>query len=406
MFRYLNQTGRGSSNIEPKTGARMLKRKATDFTGFILACIAVVAVGAFSQAVAETPDYLVEYKLHTEALANGDRAAAAEHGKAAWEAAEAALGDNKLTATLAFNYGRLIALSDPATARAPLRRAQELLDAGIAELPKSEVRAYLAYAEYIAGKTRLRAAKKLREALLALEAEFGEPTATDVVMWLKLAAGELKKKRYSSAIEAAEKAETAIATLWPDNVDKMSEALLIQGIATLVPFPRTIEDVLAASKLFERIIQLYPPQKSVETFDATFAGAWAWNVAAIAAFQSLGKDQTDRDAPDSTEAESHRYFESAQNHPDKCGDEWETRLPPKYPRSQLSRGYIGAVIVVYDLGDDLVVHNPRVLAEVPSDTFSEAVLKSIPAWRLKAPSVDHPGCRKNRWTQFTFVIEE
>ncbi|VAW00468.1 hypothetical protein MNBD_ALPHA05-2168, partial [hydrothermal vent metagenome] len=41
----------------------MLKRKATDFTGFILACIAVVAVGGFSQAVAETPDYLVEYKL-------------------------------------------------------------------------------------------------------------------------------------------------------------------------------------------------------------------------------------------------------------------------------------------------------------------------------------------------------
>ncbi len=193
MFRYLNQTGRGSSNIEPKTGARMLKRKATDFTGFILACIAMLAIGGFSQAVAETPDYLVEYKLHTEALANGDRAAAAEHGKAAWEAAEAALGDDKLTATLAFNYGRLIALSDPETARAPLRRAQKLLDAGIAELPRSEVRAYLAYAEYIAGKTRSRAAKKLREALLALETEFGEPTATDVVMWLDLAKGELKK---------------------------------------------------------------------------------------------------------------------------------------------------------------------------------------------------------------------
>jgi tetratricopeptide (TPR) repeat protein len=406
MSRYLNQTGRGSSNIEPKTGARMLKRKATDFIGLILACIAVVAVGGFSQAGAETPDYLVEYKLHTEALANGDRAAAAEHGKAAWEAAEAALGDDKLTATLAFNYGRLIALSDPATARAPLRRAQELLDAGIAELPKSEVRAYLAYAEYIAGKTRLRAAKKLREALLALEAEFGEPTATDVVMWLDLAKGELKKKRYSNSLEAAEKAEAAIATLWPDNIDKMGEALLIQGIATLVPFPRTIEDVLASRNLFRRIFQLYPPQKNFETFDVVLAKAIAWDAAANAALLSRRKKPKDQSEQGAVEAEPHFIFESAQNLPDDCGIEWDRQIPPTYPDTPLYRGYIGAVMVVYDLGDDLVVHNPRILSSVPTYAFTKEALKSLNSWKLKAPSVDHPACRTNRMTQFTFVIKE
>ncbi len=389
----------------------MLKYKRMGFTVFVLACAAVLTAGLFSQANAdETPDYLVEYKLHSEALANGDRAAAIEHGKAAWEAAEAALGDHKLTATLAFNYGRLIALSDPATARAPLRRAQELLDAGIAELPQSEVRAYLAYAEYIAGNTRLRAAKKLREALLALEAEFGEPTATDVVMWVKLAAGELKKERYSSAIDAAEKAEAAIATLWPDNIDKMSEVLLIQGIATLVPFPRTIEDVLAASDLFERIIQLYPPQKSVEDFDVILASAIAWGAATDAAFRSHSKKPQDLPEEQSelneVEAEPHFIFESARNGPDDCGIEWETRIPPKYPTAAGRRGYIGAVMVVYDLGDDLVVHNPRILAEVPAFAFSKKVRNNMHTWRLKAPSVDHPACRTNQLTQFTFVIED
>ena len=388
----------------------MLKHKEIGFIGLIAACITVVAAGFFSQASAADPDYLVEYKLHSEALANGDNAAAAEHGKAAWEAAEAALGDHKLTATLAFNYGRLIALSDPTTARAPLRRAQELLDAGIGELPQSEVRAYLAYAEYIAGKTRLRAAKKLREALLALEAEFGEPTATDVVMWLDLAKGELQTKRYSRSLEAAEKAEADIATLWPDNIDKMGEALLLQGIATLVPFPRTIEDVLAASKLFDRIFQLYPPQKSFEDFDVILARAIAWEAATDAALLSHRKKPEgppeDESEHDPVEAEPYILFESDRNRPDDCGIEWETRIPPRYPNTPLYRGYIGAVMVVYDLGDDLVVHNPRILAEVPADAFSKAVRKSIRSWRLKAPSVDHPACRTNQLTQFTFIIEE
>ncbi len=384
----------------------MLKPKLTDLTRLIVACAAVLAAGLFSQSVAETPDYMAEYKLHSEALANGDRAAAIEHGKAAWEAAEAALGDHKLTATLAFNYGRLIALSDPATARAPLRRAQELLDAGIGELPQSEVRAYLAYAEYIAGKTRSRAAKELREALLALEAEFGEPTATDVVMWLDLAKGELKKKRYSGAVEAAEKAEAAIAILWPDNIDKMGEALLLQGIATLVSFPRTIEDVLAATGLFGRVILLYPPQKNFETFDIILAKAIAWDAAAGAAFRSHSKKPEDQSKYDAAGAEPRYYFEYSPNLPDDCGVEWEKRIPPKYPNTPLYRGYIGAVMVVYDLGDDLVVHNPRILAEVPANAFSKKVRNNIRSWRLKAPSVDHPACRTNRMAQFSFVIEE
>jgi tetratricopeptide (TPR) repeat protein len=389
-------------------GAPMLKRQGTNFICSLLACVTMAAAGFFSPAVAADPDYLVEYKLHSEAMTKGDRAAAAEHGKAAWEAAEAALGDDKLTATLAFNYGRLIALADPVTALAPLRRVQELLDAGIADLPQSEVRAYLAYADYIAGNAphARKVAKELQEALLALEVETGGPAGEDIVMWLELAKGELAKKRYKRTVEAAAKAEAALTLLAPDNVDKMGVALLLQGIGTLVPYPRTVKDVVAATNHFEHVFQLYPPQKNVETFDVTFAYSIAWHAASHAAFLSLRNKRKGKSEREDSEEKPLIYFESARNRPDDCGIEWERRKPPRYPGLSLFQGYIGAVMVVFDLSDDLIVHNPQILAEVPADAFSKAVLKSMKAWRLKSPPIDHPDCRKNIMTQFTFVIDD
>ncbi|WP_407637658.1 energy transducer TonB [Henriciella marina] len=68
---------------------------------------------------------------------------------------------------------------------------------------------------------------------------------------------------------------------------------------------------------------------------------------------------------------------------------------PKYPEVAASDGYVGAVIVVYDV-DEAGKLNPRVAASVPTDIFDEAALKSVERlrWKWEDSEPDAPPCRK------------
>ncbi len=345
----------------------------------------------------EEPRYLSEYKAYTQATEDGDSEAAKRHGYAAWQVAEEMLGDNKLTGILAFNYGQLVIFSNTEAALTALRRAKELQDAGLVELPSNDLTLFLAYAEFESNRRRWRQANKLRDALEA--AEQAEVVTVEIAtMWLHLASSDFESKRYKDAIASASKAEQAYKLSSPDSIQPRANAIVIAGASKLIPFPRKLEDVVSAHTDFGRAIRLFSPQKDFESFDPIFAQALGWWAASDAAIATLGKDHGEViEAPSSPVPPA---FEIAADAPEDCGAEWEVRKPPKYPRT----ASIGAVIAVFDLGDDIYVHNPRILSEVPVETFSKDVLRSMKKWKLKSPTVDHPNCRKNLVTQFTFVI--
>ncbi len=368
----------------------------------ILAIAVSVGLLATASNAQETATYQSEYSAYNQAVENGDREAAERHGRAAWQLAEETLGDHQVTGVLAFNYGQLVIFSNAEDARAALRRAKKLREDGLVELPEIDLDLFLAYSEFAFNRQRLHQTNRLRETLLAVEAS-GISTIDTATMWLHLAAADFKNKRYKQAILAAEKAENTFTNVAPEQYQQIGNAIVIAGAAKIIPFPRKIEDVVDAHENFERAIRLFPPQKDFESFDLVLAQAYGWFSAADAAIGTMGFDHREV-IPENDRPPLPPLFAVPPDAPKTCNVEWESRPPLKYPTGANIRGYIGAVIAVFDIGDDLLVHNPRILTEVPIKTFSREILKNMDKWKLKSPPSSHPYCRQNLSTTFHFII--
>lgn len=369
--------------------------------------LAALPVLAASASAADDEPYLVEYRAYNAALESGDREAAATHGLAAWQAAEESLGNHRLTGILAYNYGRLMTFSASDEAAASLRRARELADLGVADLPEPALQLYLGYAEFATSRFKRKPANRLREALDAVGMA-DETLIRDVApMWLKLALHDVDTRQYRKAIESAANAETAIRKAYPDASRGLVEAILFGAIARIAPSPRTIENLEAATDQFDRARRLFPPQEDLDTFDPLLAQVLAWHHVTWEALQALyvkkGREQADSEDDESSPAPP--LFQ--RNESLECGDfEWEERQPPRYPAGALHDGYFGAVMLGYRLGDDLKPHDARILAEVPSgERFGKVSLAALSEWRLKAVPTGAPACYRNLVTFIKFIIE-
>lgn len=374
-----------------------------------LLVLSLLTVGAAPPSAAEDPEpYLVEYRAYNAALASGATEAAARHARAAWEAAEQSLGDHRLTAILAYNYGRLVVFSDAGQAHAALERASQLGEAGIADLAPGELRLYGDYARFEAGGLKRRDADRLRETLTAIGLDGADINPDLAPMWLRLASHDALEERFRKARESAAMAESAILKAAPDSIHARANAIAIGGIARLVPHPRKVTDVQAAHNEFSRARRLFGPQEDIDTFDPLLAKIMAWNTAAWSALGAMGKeDFPDHDDPDEAGAEpAPPTFRYQADPAIECGTvAWARRDAPNYPATPLRKGYIGAVLVGFRIGDDLAVHDARVLAEVPNATFGEAALRAVRQWRVAAPATGGPECNRNRLTFFRFIIE-
>lgn len=357
----------------------------------------------------EVEHYLVEYRAYDAALRSGDGASAIRHARAAWDAAEQALGDHRLTAILAYNYGRLLLFTDAAKANAALQRSRELLAAGIADLTPEHVNAYADYAQFVADGTKRRHADRLRETLTAIGLDDPGIMSDLAPMWLRLASHDALEERYRKARDSAAMAEVAIRQAAPDATQALAEAIVLRGIARLVPYPREVEDLQAAHNEFVRALALFEPQQDLDSFDPLFAQILAWDHATGSALQAMGRDDypDHEEDPAKEDAEDRHIFAHWADPSITCGDiEWTARDAPRYPMSALRRGYIGAVLIGFRLGEDLRVHDARVLAEVPQEEFGEEALRSMEDWRASALPAGDPACLQNLTTAFRFVIED
>jgi hypothetical protein len=375
-------------------------------------CLLIVIpfmLAAGSTSSADNEQYLIEYRAFREALTAGDGAATTLHAQAAWQAAETELGNHHTTAILAYNYGRLIVFYDTANSLVPLRRVNELQASGIADVSAVELRLYIDYAEFAAGGFKQRQAKKLRKSLEAFEEGRAVSSPDAASIWLRLASSDLAAHNYRNALTSATRAEAAIAAALPDQPRKLAEAILIAGIARLVPLPRTIDDVQTAHNDFGRAHRLFSPQKDIDTFDPLLAQILAWDGAASSALRSLGEQDYPKQAATVDRAAGPRpkLFEYQLDESIDCAKvEWLERQPPRFPHVASMSRSLGGAFVGYRLGDDLAVRDARVLAEVPAAKFGESALSSMAQWRARELPAGGPACHENLVTQFTFAIEE
>lgn len=129
----------------------------TRLPGVIVCVLAAGALATGATAAAQDEKYLTEYRAFRAALDAGDRARAKVHAESAWQAAEAALGDDPQTATLAYNYSRRVLFDDADRARHALRRVIRPV-AGISS-PRSRSRSTDAVFHALTGRIVRRSAR-------------------------------------------------------------------------------------------------------------------------------------------------------------------------------------------------------------------------------------------------------
>ena len=384
------------------------------------ACCAALALAV--PAAAQDKLYLEEYKAYNAALEAGDSAGAAIHARAAWQAAEQELGDNALTAILAYNYGQLVLITDPKSALAALNRAAELRASVGADLPGKELAVYKAYAELALDPKRSRKRDDFRAALLLLEGDEYPASAEIAMMWLRLAAADVENRDYENGMASAARAETTFFAVEPTAHRRRAEALLLLGIATMFHNGSHPDDILAANQHFIEAGMLFPAQKDIQSFDRTLALILAWNNTAWAWLQSEAAYQAEPETytgsriqiaiPEKYKADPTKFspfdyeavFPAAKSS-EACNIEWEEREPPQYPVRAFMSGYVGTALVGYNLSAELEVVDPIILAEVPGEVFGEAAVKSMAKWKVATAPDKGPACMKNRLTVFTFVMK-
>lgn len=370
----------------------------------IVCALTAGALAAGGTASAQDEKYLTEYRAFRAALDAGDRAQATVHAESAWQAAEEALGDDPQTATLAYNYSRLVLFDDTDRAADALRRVNDMQESGVSSLHAKELQIYSAYVDFVVSGHARRKSDKLRKQLTAWDTS--RNLGSDlIVMWLNLGQAYLAERQFSRAQEAAERTEAVILKTMPDNVHFRAQAVLINGVARLLKQLRTVARIQAAHNEFSRARRFFPPQKDLDSFDPLLARIIAWDGAAKAALRSMGHDDyPENDEPGFEEPPRHPLF--AHEELADCADiEWAKRSAPRYPRRELSRRKIGAVYVGFAVGEDLRVQDARVLSEVPESRFGRAALQAISEWRAAALPPGDPACRRNLVTTISFAID-
>lgn len=352
---------------------------------------------------ASAQTYIDAFKDYSAALDRNDIPAAIGHGETAWEAAEAELGDNELTAILAFNYGSLVIMSDPDKGKKPLKRAEKLAKAGVAPLPMDKLKAYLAYVDYAAGPDQA-SVNVVRPALDAIAVN-GAPALEDSFMWQNIAYTEAKQFRlwnagpFAQGVIAALEGSGAAAS----GGSVLNNALMIRAASRLSGRERTPTNIALAHDDLDRIIETYGPQDSVEAFDPVLAEAYAWHALGHRELDDMGEVMPDHDHANN--APYPNMFANWEGAPEDCGAVWKRQPKGDFSSSGVYPGFVSAVLITYDIDGSGKIKNEKVLSAVPNGTIAATAMRTFKRWRLETAPKDHPGCRKNQVATFAYHAE-
>lgn len=380
-----------------------------------LLILTVLCAAAASGAAA---DYKSEYKAYNAAIAEGDVDKALDHGEAAWRQAEDALGETATTAILAYNYAVLVAAIDPSKSLEAFDRAIKIAEADgghsislkEAILRRSEARVRSNYENNAP-------IEELDALLMTADSSDATMSEAQVLGWRTLAVARIGSRKYAQAKVAADTGAAIAARLDPPAPVLQREILFLAGLARVAGVNRTEEEVYEAVVLFDRTTQLFPPQKDIDHFDRLLAKTIAWrqSLGALAdSYGSIPTIKTGSRLPDGEDLKSAYERANARSSVDKqyswetpppaiCAQQlsWRERKLPKYPRSAIVKGSIGAILIGYDV-NGIGVERSVILADFASAGFGAAAVESMKDWRLE-PGSD-PACWKNLVTNFNFIM--
>jgi len=91
--------------------------------------------------------------------------------------------------------------------------------------------------------------------------------------------------------------------------------------------------------------------------------------------------------------------------PETCPDvEWTKRVIPNFPKLEIPRGFIGASIIQYSLGEDGIPYDVKIAAQLPVSQFGQIVAKAVTKWRAKPLTGVAVACREYRQELIKTVI--
>jgi len=354
--------------------------------------------------------YKVDYRSYNQALETGNIAAAIEYGRTAWRAAEGELGDNDLTAILAYNYSNLIYVSDPQAAIEPLERVIALTGEADEKFGSETPALMLAVAKF-------EASNKKRKARWVLEKVLRETPQKSLIgarVWFDLAKIYLAKTDYGATKRTIDNARMEYLAVAPDLKDNLVDTYIISAIARIAGKSRSEGDIRNAYKFLYSAIELFPPQKDIEQFAPTLALAVAWVEATSVA------EISDRDFKRHNESTTRAKRKTIEHNGGVDRIKWSEKRSSneecnisfgdsigalKFPIEELQRGSLSAILISYNIAEDGETLSPKILSEVPSQSvFGEIALQVIQDAKIEKGFINEPRCTDNRIMVFKFTI--
>lgn len=333
------------------------------------------------------------YNEFNTAYAAGDIPAADAAGAKALKLAQAA-GDEKAIAVLAYNLARIRVTAEPkADALTPAKLAAQLAGKTDGGLPQAKADLLLALAQ----QTKEPDGDNFAALVNAVEASEAAKLPMDVVTFQslsKLQNGSYQRKSWDDAQSYGLKLLQAYKDLGFNQPDMLANLHINLGAAYLGS--RQKENYWPASRQFD-LAQLAMKGFDYKNVPENYLRARAWSGLARSFILTEDVPDDGKDSPDV----SH-----LSNRPVGCHNiTWDERKQPKFPLRALDGGYVGAVLLLYDINADGRLANVRIGAEIPQKKFSKSVLVAARKWRAIVPETMPDACRVNRTTLIPFVFK-
>lgn len=368
----------------------------------------------FLSSAATAQSWQDHYRAYDQALAGGDTQLAEAEARQAWLLSRGSVEDSETRALLAHNYAELAVASDPAEAEDVLLDAIALGERGYGNenLALPTLQFMLAETRSASRPSNRSLAKAAVEAarLLPLGQELLNPIITqrvrlalqlqklDLFVLMGEVGGDL-----SDDLAGAEGAPPALAL--------QAETLRAVAVLSTQPNATGFRQYNAAENLrraryasygdrlyrtkqrFTEIANSIGSQASIEDFDATFASAFLWSNLMSTFIYSY-----DAEKPKD-------YVGTYLARPIQVSPECSSKIDWikqdfRYPRG--AEGTNGAVLAGYNLSEDGLPTEIRVLGEIPDSRFGDATVSQLRSWKADLSKLGPSYCRQNRTMVFQF----
>ncbi len=352
----------------------------------------IISATLLCSGMAQAASPMVEaYKAYMAALETGDIITADVEGEKAWQAAEQAKNE-RYSAILAYNLAELrVRYLPDADAAKPANRAFSLTKSSSKPaLALQSTRVLKSLTDFMSrqDKNTRRALKWSLKAFDTAELDMIYPVFRAHFELMRDASSQ---RYWRLTREQSKAAEEAYKIMDMDEPSSLASLKLFDVAAMLIQsdFKGTDE----AQEELQAIFDALGPQP-YDRPNQLILTARAWTLAANAMQRSrntITKKLIDVTIPPAT------------GRPENCPKmEWIHRTAPEYPQNLAQKGYVGAALVQFTIGEDGIPKDIEVAAEVPMPMFGKYAEEVVPTWRAEPMSGVPAECREFIQTPFIF----